>query len=218
MSYLDNKRNIEDAKQIKSEEKLQSYEKSFLTAELKRLDAISFQGVEFLYADLIEDEINYEFKKSLGNGIYTSANKEAIMCLDLSIKSRELIPKNIPDWTEHSQKCFDFLIVKYISDGLKEKVENNQGKVYETDIYIHLENKEDDNLKDVGLLFRLIYEKRSEFKHLHFTDENGYRRINKISNKNYVRAKNKIIDYYKEALEKFLPIYKSMFGIYTNAS
>lgn len=212
MSYLDQKKNLDDAEQNTSSEKLQPYEKSFLTAETKILDEISKQGVEYLYADLIENEINYEFKTSLGNGIYISANKEAISCLKLSIKSRELIPKYNSDWTEHSQKCFDFLIVKYISDGLKEKVKAIKGKEYETDIYVHLENKEDDNLKAVGLLFRLIYNKRSEFKHVHFTDENGYRRIKRMSNKDFIKAKKEIIDFYKESLEKFLSAYKDSFS------
>jgi len=218
MSYLDQKNNIEDSQQKIKSEKLQPYEKSFLTAEPRTIDDISKEGVEYLYTDLVEEDINYEFRTSLGNGAYISANKEAINCIEISTRARGLLPKNIPDWTEHSQKCFDHLIIKYISDGLKEKVENKKVKEYETDIYLHLEEKEDSNLKTVGLLFRLIYNKRSEFKHIHFTDEDGYRRIKQMRNKDYIKAKNEIIDFYKESLEKFLPVYKTMFSLDTSAS
>lgn len=216
MSYLEQKRNIEESK-LKSEKKaLQPYEENFLTSVPRSLEEIKKKGVEFLYSDLLENDIKYEFKSTLGNGQYISANNEASECLELTVKARELFPRKIPDWTEHSQKCFDHLIIKYISDGLKEKVDKQKGKDYETDIYIHLENKEDDSHKKIGLLFRLIYNHRSSFKHLHYTDENGYKRIKQIRNKELIKAKNEIIDYYKESLTMFLPIYQKIFS--TNAS
>lgn len=211
MSYLDKKKKFEEFKE-KKDESLKSYEQAFLSSKPPSLEEIKEQAMEFLYSDLIESNVDYEFRSSLGNGQYTAANKEAISCLELSITARELFPKRIPDWVEHSQKCFDYLLVKYISDGLEEKVEKQKGKDYETDIYVHLEEKKEDGLNRIGLLFRLIYNYRSSFKHVHYTDEDGYKRIKKFRTKDYLKARNEIIGFYKESLEKFLPLYKRMFN------
>lgn len=218
MSYLEQKRNIEESKTKIENNSLQPYEENFLTTVPRSLDEVKKKGLEFLYSDIVEKDIKYEFKSSLGNAQYISANNEASECLELALKARELFPRKIPDWTEHSQKCFDHLIIKYISDGLKEKVANQKGKDYETDIYIHLENKDDDSNKKIGLLFRLIYNHRSSFKHVHYTDGNGYKRIKQIRNKDLIKAKNEIIDYYKESLNIFLPIYKNIFSTNVGAA
>ncbi len=211
MSYLDQKKKVEE-NIIKTDKKaLFPYEEAFLTTEPVNLDKIKEKSIEYLYSDLLEKDIKYEFKPSLGNGQYSSANKEAIECLDLSLKARNLFPKKLPDWLEHSQKCFDHLIVKYISDGLKEKVEKQKGRDYETDIYTHLEKKEDDGHKTIGSRFNSIYQYRSKFKHIHYTDENGFRRIKQIRNKDLVNAKSVVLDFYKESLTLFLPIYKRQF-------
>jgi len=212
MSYLEQKKNIEVSKSITENKVLQPYEEDFITAKPRSLDEVKKKGLEFLYSDLIEKDIKYEFKTSLGNGQYISANNEASICLELSLSARDVFPKKIPDWTEHSQKCFDHLIIKYISDGLNEKVEKKKGKDYETDIYIHLEDKEDDALKIIGSRLHSIYQYRSEFKHVHYTDDKGYRRIKNLSNKKLNKIKSIIIDFYKESLTVFLPIYKNMFN------
>lgn len=212
MSFLDQKKNIENS-QLRSENKsLQPYEETFLTRAPISLDKIKEKGIEYLYSDLLDGDISYEFRTSLGNSQYISANNEARACLDITLKARDLFPKKVPDWLEHSQKCFDHLLIKFISDGLKEKVEIPKSKVYETDIYVFLEDKDDENLKTIGLLFRLIYKHRSSFKHVHYTDREGYRRIRQLRNKDFDKAKNEIIAFYKESLTKFLPIYKKYFN------
>lgn len=200
MSYLEQKKKIEENKLKADDKTLLPYEEAFLTSEPISLDEIKKKSVEFLYSDLLERDINYDFKSSLGNGQYLSANKEAVECLDLSLKARNLFPKKLPDWLEHSQKCFDHLLVKYISDGLKEKVEKQKGRDYETDIYTHLESKEDNEHKTIGSRFNSIYQYRSKFKHIHYTDDNGFRRIKPIRNKDLVNAKSVVLDFYKESL------------------
>ena len=211
MSYSDQKRNIEATKSLNESKSLQSYEEDFLTTKPRSLDELKKKGLEILYSDLIEYDIKYEFKTSLGNRSYISANKEASECLDLSLKARDLYPKKIPDWLEHSQKCFDHILIKYISDGLKEKVDKPKGRDYETDIYAHLENKEDETHKTIGARFNSIYQYRSKFKHVHYTDDNGYRRIKSIRNKDLENVKSVAMDFYKESLIMFLPVYKKIF-------
>lgn len=212
MSYLEQKKKINKNKLRADNKTLLPYEELFLTTELKSIDELKSKSVEFLYSDLVEQDIHYDFKPSLGNGQYLSANKEATECIDLSLRARNLIPKKLPDWLEHSQKCFDHLLVKYISDGLKEKVEKLKGRDYETDIYAHLENKEDKEHKIIGSRFNSIYQYRSKFKHIHYTDDNGFRRIKTIRNKDLVKAKYVVLDFYKESLNIFLAIYKEQFS------
>ena len=211
MSYFEQKNKIKQAILKANNKELQPYEESFLTASSSLLEDAKEKGIEFLYSDLIENDIKYTFRSSLGNGQYISANREASECLEISIRARDVFPKKIPDWVEHSQKCFDHLIIKFISDGLNEKVRKKKGKEYETDIYIHLENKEEDTLKTIGSRLHSIYQYRSKFKHVHYTDENGFRRIRSLRNKDLINAKLVIMDFYKESLSLFLPIYKKYF-------
>lgn len=212
MSFLEQKKKVEENNLKEENKTLLPYEAEFLITEPFSLDEIKKKSVEYLYSDLIEQNINFDFNPSLGNVQYLSANKEAIECIDLSREARKLLPKKLPDWLEHSQKCFDHLIVKYISDGLKEKVVKQKGRDYETDIYTHLENKEDNENKTIGSRFNSIYQYRSKFKHIHYTDENGFRRIKPIRNKDLENAKSIVLDFYKESLTVFLPIYKKQFS------
>jgi hypothetical protein len=211
MSYSEQKKQIDDFQNLIKNKVLSESEELLLKREPSDLEQIKKACVEFIYKDLIKKEIDYSFKSSLGNSQYSSANSEANLCIDISLLSFNILPKKVPDWTEHAQKCFDYLIIKFISDGLKEKIQISSNRVYETDIYNYLEDKEDEQLKLIGSRFKSIYQYRSKFKHVHYTDENGFRRIREVRTKDLVKAKSVIMDFFKESLSALFPLYQNMF-------
>jgi hypothetical protein len=190
---------------------LQDFEKSFLLSDSVSVVDIEQFVVEYFYSDLIDSKINYLFSNSMVKREYIQARNEALECLGMSMRCIDVNYKKIPDWTEHSLKCFDCLLIKYISDGLKETINNNKNKDYETDVYCHFEQKLDNKHRNVGTNFKSIYQIRNRLRHVQYTDDNGLRRIKELRSKDLIKYKELVLSFYKDALINFFDLYKQVF-------
>jgi hypothetical protein len=213
MTFSEQSKKILEYEKELSKRNKEEYNKILLYFEnLERLNKLKNEkSVEYLYNELIKQDCKFNFKIMLGINDYFSANSFAYECLEIDFDPQNVPPKKVPSWTRCALKCFDHLLIKYINDILNEKIENRRGKNnYETDVYIHLENKGGD-YQIIGLNFHDIYRERCRFEHLQIQDSEGKRQIKKISNKKYKERLCLILDLFYKALDMLLVFIKEAF-------
>jgi len=208
MSFTSQRQKIIDADNQASTQTLKEFEKSgiesfgYFDIEQHREIALSF-----LYEDLIQTKSEYDFKTALGNGSYHTSNHFAFDCLDISLYSRNIYNRRIPQWTKTALHCFDVLLIHYVSNILNETVPSITGRVKETDVYSYLISKGGEH-SDIGTKFQYIYQYRSSFEHIQYTDEEGKRQVRPLTSKKLNAAKELILKFFKEALIHLLSYYK----------
>lgn len=209
MSFTSQRQKIIDADNQASTQTLKEFEKSgiesFGTFDIEQYREIA---LNFLYEDLIQAHIDYDFKTALGNQYYQTSNSFAFDCLDISLYSNGIHSRRIQQWTKSALHCFDVLLINYLSNILNETVPSVTMKIKETDVYIHLISK-GGNHSEIGIKFQFIYQYRSSFEHIQYTDDNGKRQVRRLSNKKYNEAKEVILNFFKEALVHLLTLYRN---------
>ena len=173
------------------------------------IESIRKVAVDHLCDDLTQKRNDFIFQNSLNYREYTLTNIEAVHCIDLTLRARELPERKTLDWTSHALKCFDNILIKYLNEGLNEKIPQSRDKIYETEVYGYFEDKDDPALNKVGTMFKAIYQKISNLMHIQYTNKEGYRQVKDISLKKLKIEKNDILDFFKIALDNLLPLYKT---------
>lgn len=209
MSFTSQRQKILVSNNQASTQTLKEYEKNALELSgylsIKQYKDIA---LNFLYEDLIQAKTDYDFNVGLSKSYYLDSNNHALDCLVISLKSREIQPQDIRSWTKNALFCFNLLLIYYISEILDEKVSKHTRREKETDVYTHLISK-GGGYYEIGIKFQSIYQYRSKFEHVQYTDENGKRQARHLSNKKLREAKELILKYFKESLIKLLDCYKT---------
>ena len=209
MSFTSQRQKILDANNQASIQTLKEFEKkgieSFATFDIEQYRE---GALIFLYEDIIQEKTDYDFRIALGKSNYYTSNNFAFDCLDISLFSRNIYCRRLPQWTKSALHCFDVLLIHYLSNILNETIPSATGKSKETDVYIYLISKGGD-YADIGTKFQAIYQYRSSFEHIQFTDENGKRQVRPMTSKKLNAAKTLILQFFKEALAHLLISYKN---------
>lgn len=168
---------------------------------VNRMVTISDKYVCHLFEDISNTELPFDFRAFLKIN-YDDSNNYAGDCVKLSYYSKNLYPRDIKYWTEGALKCFDTFLITYIQDICNEKIRKNSSWVKETDVYEHLINK-GGTAQDIGQCFKNIYHYRSKFYHVQQLNSEGQRTVIRTSNTRYNKFKTRILETFKQALEKF---------------
>lgn len=209
MSYSDLKNKVNQYNESSTDYHLKQNENLRLLAEhIEKLEKSRDVSLEYLYSDIIQIDCGFSFQKPLGNPKYINACNYSTECIEISFHCRNLLPKKAETWTLNALKCFDHLLVHYVSNVLNETVIPSGRSIKETDVYSHFEKKGGD-YTIIGTSFKTVYQKRNEFTHILYTEKDGKVQIRNLSNKQRAEKLNVIIDFFKKGLDLVLPLYKN---------
>ena len=156
----------------------------FNSALQSKLSALDDKYVYHLYNDLSETEITVDLKLFLKE-FYNIANEYAKDSVHTALLKKDIHGMRIKNWTDSALKCFDCLLIRFVSDVLNEKL--NDKNIKERDVYDHL-IKKGGNLCTVGTAFEIIYKERNKFTHVQIVDYDGVRRPQQYSSKKYKKS------------------------------
>ena len=176
------------------------YQLKYLATEVRNLmQSIGDRYVEHLTADIVQKENIPDYKDYLGSSSYAHSNGFAREAISVCPYAREIYGMKIRSWTDHTLKCYDNLLIHFIQHTLGEKIYKQRTDVYETDVYQHL-IKKGGQLAEIGEQFNFIYQIRSRFQHVQVEDFNGIRKVRTMSNKEYNRSRDMIIQWFQYTL------------------
>lgn len=179
---------------------LDDYLKKYLSSTINsKLEKLEGQFLEYLYHELSKIEIEKVNTQNYLSSSYKRTEEFAKNCLKIVLNVNDLYGTNVKSWTEEALKCFDNFILVLIQEKLNEKITKDYGVGVERQKYQHLIHKEND-YKQIGISFDIIYQQRNSFYHIEIVDEDGYRKQRPISNKQYLKSRDIIINEFSLAL------------------
>lgn len=172
----------------------------FNSEHQSKLTILDDKYIYHLYSDLIGTDIRTDFKPFLKE-FYKTADEYAKDCVLTAFLTTHIHGMKIKNWTDSALKCFDCLLIRLISDVLKEQL--NDKNIKERDVYDHL-IKKGGNLYTIGMAFDIIYKERNKFTHVQIVDSDGVRRPQSYSNKKYKIAKDLILNQFNRGLNALI--------------
>lgn len=203
MNFSDLIKKGKDLDNTEQNQLLKKYEKiAILYDEKEELKRIKNEGriFEYLFTDITTIDYKIVFESYLNRSDYEEASKYAYNCVDFKLKCRELNHNRVLDWTSNAIKCFDFLVIYYINDVLKETLVKSGKHFKETEKYRYLIDKGGES-SEIGNNFQYIYQYRNELEHVQVIDKDGRLKVKKHSSNHKKKRLNSIIDFFKKALD-----------------
>lgn len=176
------------------------YQLNYIKTELKDfLGSLNNQFVETLTKDITETDLGIELKLWLGSPYYQSSNDNARDCLEICPTVKHIWGRKIKGWTDNALKCYDNFLLKYIQHDKGESIAKTYSGIKETDVYNHLIDKGGIE-QEIGQNFKSIFQLRSSFQHIQMEERNGTRIPKRISNSQFNRSRDLIINWLKLSL------------------
>lgn len=209
MSFSANKDLIERTGRPKSFDQYEIERLQKYLAEKKRKEEILESPFESLYEDLINGKILFDFWNALGEDVHRSISFDAEACINLSYPSKDVSLSDFRNWLSSFLKTYEHLILNYIQECLNDTLEEKYRVGEEKSMYLHLEEKDDENERVVGSIFKELYNFRNKLEHRIIYDKKLNKKV--IKRPNIKHIKNLGFDLIKDVLGRLLIIYKRHF-------
>jgi len=184
---------------------IQDYKRLYLSiAVIQSIEQLNKKFIEHLFQDLLNKDLDINIRAYLKESeTYQIANDFALECIEPAFYKTHIHGSRIKEWTSSALKSFDIFLIKLINDYLNEKIKKNSSKIYETDVYVHLEDK-GGNYYDIGSAFKAIYQTRSSFTHVQYETIHGKRKIKGWSRSKYDYARDLIFEQFEKGLKSLV--------------
>lgn len=158
------------------------------------------------FEDILNQEINFDFKSVLSEDSYNSASEDAHACINIFSKFSEMRKNSsILPWIITALKYTDQLVLHYIQEILKEDPIKHDDHGIERSRYIQI-NKSKYTAHVAGQVLNNLYEQRNKLEHRTLKDPMNVRK-QIILNPDYSKARKKIQNDYPKALVSFRKAY-----------
>lgn len=182
------------------------YQRAYITSEVQDLlNNLNNKFLDFLTTDITESEIQLNLQQWLGSPYYQSSNENAKDCLEHCPRVKHIWGRKIKSWTDSALKCYDNFLLKYVQIDKGEAISKAISGLKETDVYNHLINKGGAE-QVIGQHFKYIYQIRSTFQHIQTEEKNGIRIPKRVSNSQYNKSRDLIIQSFKISLIEMLQL------------
>ena len=187
----------------KQTNKVSSYndyvKKYFTKIQINNLESVKGVEIEHLFENITDQSINYDLETFLSNLLFEVSRDYAIDCLETAFRIDEIFGKKIKVWLDSALKCFDNFLIRFLNEVLNEEIpQKDPDKVYESEVYSHLENLGTPYHK-IGVPFKEAYNIRNSFTHIQ-KNKDGIRVPKRYGTKEYNKKRNQAIKYLKEGL------------------
>lgn len=154
------------------------------------------------YEDVSKEELNFDYRASLGEESYSAASQEAQACINV-FNSFDDIKANssLLSWIVNALKFTDLIALHYIQDILQEDPINDPNNGVERSRYIQI-NKAKNRAHVAGSILNNLFDQRNKLEHR--TKKNPNDSSKQIILKpDYNKARKKIAKDYPKALLSF---------------
>lgn len=159
------------------------------------------------FEDVINNEIDFDFKSALSKDAYNSASEDAEACINIFPRLSEMKSnRSVHSWIVTALKYTDQLVLHYIQNILNINPIKDPDHGVESSMYLQINKKEYSAYVAGSLLFNL-YEQRNKLEHRYIKDpKNEENKI--LLNPDFGKARRKIKDSFPKALLSFRKAYK----------
>ncbi|QHI39258.1 hypothetical protein IMCC3317_46630 [Kordia antarctica] len=159
------------------------------------------------FEDIINGNIDFDFKSALSEVAYNSASEDAEACINIFSRLSEMQSnRSVLSWVVTALKYTDQLVLHYIQDILKINPVKHPDHGIERSLYVQI-NSGDYSAQVAGNLLNEVYGQRNKLEHRYVRDpKNEEKQI--LINPDFKTAKRKIQSHFPKALLSFRKAYK----------
>ncbi len=159
------------------------------------------------FEDVVNGDIDFDFRSALSEEAYNSASEEAEACIHIYPRLSEMkANRAILPWIVTALKYTDQLVLHYIQEILKTKPVKHPNHGIESSMYIQI-NSSEYSAQVAGNLLYNLYELRNRLEHRYAKDpKNGEKKI--LLKPDFKKAKQLIHSNFPRALKSFRKAYK----------
>lgn len=159
------------------------------------------------FEDVINSEINFDFKAALSDDAYNSAREDAEACIKIFPRFSEMKSnRSVLSWIITALKYTDQLVLHYIQNVLNVNPIKHSDHGIERSMYVQINSREY-SAHVAGRVMNNLYEQRNTLEHRYIKDPNNEeKRI--LLNPDFGKARKKIQNDFPKALLSFRKAYK----------
>lgn len=159
------------------------------------------------FEDVINKEIDFDFKTALSEDAYNSASEDAEACINIFPRLSEMKSnRSVLSWIVTALKYTDQLVLHYIQNILNINPIKHPDHGTERSMYVQI-NTGEYTARVAGSVLNNLYEQRNKLEHRYIKDpKDEEKRI--LINPDFGKAKKKIQSDFPKALLSFRKAYK----------
>lgn len=184
-------------------------EKAFLTTSEKPVINNDY-AVEIFVDSIRTIFCNFRFKKPLKN-MFEVARDHALNCIEMGHYPSHT---KYLHWINDCLKCTDCILFIYMRDVANHKITGGLKGPKERDLYSAYQNRQESDLKRVGINHHRAYTFRNGFTHHKIVTINGKQEIRPMSKNNKIIKYNKFRELIKGSLDIMVSRFRKAFPTY----